>query len=189
MILPPALLMTLLLTSSPRQTLLLKRPRLAGHSRGGAAGASRCTRRPAVCKSLVQQLYPVSESVLPALDKMSGDCSDDANFWPLLLVIAVVPAVCEELAFRGFILSGFRHLGHKWRAIVCSALLFGLAHGILQQSLIASLLGMVLGYLAVQSGSILPAWCFTCATMRWPWSTAASRRTCSPNWPLCAAHS
>ena len=83
-----------------------------------------------------------------------------ADFWPLVLVIALVPAVCEELAFRGFILSGFRHLGHKWRAIIYSALLFGLTHGILQQSLIACLLGMVLGYLAVQSGSILPGMVF-----------------------------
>ena len=72
----------------------------------------------------------------------------------------MVPAVCEELAFRGFILSGFRHLGHKWRAIVYSALLFGLTHGILQQSLIACLLGTVLGFLAVQSGSILPGMVF-----------------------------
>jgi sodium transport system permease protein len=79
-----------------------------------------------------------------------------ADFWPLVLLIAVVPAVCEELAFRGFILSGFRHLGHKWRAIVYTALLFGLTHGILQQSLIACLLGTILGFLAVQSGSILP---------------------------------
>ena len=83
-----------------------------------------------------------------------------ADFWPLVLVIALVPAVCEELAFRGFILSGFRHLGHKWRAIVFSALLFGLTHGILQQSLIACLLGVLLGYLAVQSGSILPCMVF-----------------------------
>ncbi len=84
----------------------------------------------------------------------------EADFWPLVLVLAIVPAVFEELAFRGFILSGFRHLGHKWRAIVLASLLFGLTHGILQQSLIASLLGVVLGYLAVQSGSILPCMVF-----------------------------
>ena len=83
-----------------------------------------------------------------------------ADFWPLVLVIALGPAVCEELAFRGFILSGFRHLGHKRRAIVYSALLFGLTHGILQQSLIACLLGTILGLLAVQSGSILPGMVF-----------------------------
>ena len=37
-IVPPALLMTLIFTRSPRETLLLRRPRVAGHSRGGAAG-------------------------------------------------------------------------------------------------------------------------------------------------------
>ena len=72
----------------------------------------------------------------------------------------MIPALCEELAFRGFILSGLRHLGHKWRAIFFSALLFGLTHGILQQSLIASLVGMVIGFLAMQSGSILPGMAF-----------------------------
>ena len=59
----------------------------------------------------------------PGAGRSSRECSGQADFWPLLLVIALVPAVCEELAFRGFILSGFRHLGHKWRAIVLSALL------------------------------------------------------------------
>ena len=103
-----------------------------------------------------------------------------ANFWLLLLLIAAVPAVCEELAFRGFILSGFRHLGHKWRAIVYSALLFGLAHGILQQSLIASLVGVVLGYLAVQSGSILPVHGVPPLPQRaWRSSTAGSPRHAS----------
>ena len=75
----------------------------------------------------------------------------------MLLLLTLVPAVCEELAFRGFILSGFRHLGHRWRAIVLSAVFFGLAHTvILQQSLLACLLGVVLGLLAVQTGSLLP---------------------------------
>ena len=76
------------------------------------------------------------------------------GLWQMILLLAVLPAVCEELAFRGFILSGFRHLGHKWRAIVYSALFFGLTHSVLQQSMVACVLGLVLGYLAVQSGSL-----------------------------------
>ena len=79
-----------------------------------------------------------------------------ASGWQVLLIAALVPALCEELAFRGFILSGFRHLGHKWRAIVYTAIFFGLTHGVLQQSLIAALIGVVIGLLAVQSGSIVP---------------------------------
>jgi len=76
------------------------------------------------------------------------------NFCGALL--AAVPAVCEELAFRGFILSGCRKLGNNGRAIFVSAILFGVTHGFLQQSINACLLGIVLGYLAVRSGSLLP---------------------------------
>jgi sodium transport system permease protein len=83
-----------------------------------------------------------------------------ADWWIVLLLIAVTPALCEEIAFRGFILSGFRHLGHKWRAIFFSALLFGFTHGVLQQSIMASLVGMVIGFIAVQSGSIWPCMVF-----------------------------
>jgi sodium transport system permease protein len=60
------------------------------------------------------------------------------------------------LAFRGFIMSGLRHSGHKWFAIVISSFLFGITHGLLQQSISAGILGMVIGYLAVQTGSIFP---------------------------------
>jgi sodium transport system permease protein len=108
---------------------------------------------------LVQRLYPVGSEMVPLFAKFQKTLQG-ANFWLLILLIAVVPPVCEELAFRGFILSGFRHLGHKRQAIIYSALFFGLTHGILQQSLIASLVGMVLGYVAVQSGSILPCMVF-----------------------------
>ena len=38
-----------------------------------------------------------------------------------------------------------------------SAAFFGLLHGIIQQSLLACLTGMLLGYLLVQTGSIFPA--------------------------------
>jgi sodium transport system permease protein len=157
-IMPPVLLLTFLLTSSPRETLLLKRPPWLSIP---AAALLAAALHPMAnwLQGLVQWLYPVSRDVLPTLtgfQKLLGN----ANLWLLLLLIAVVPAVCEELAFRGFILSGFRHLGHRRRAIIYSALLFGLTHGILQQSLIASLVGMVLGYLAVQSGSIVPCMVF-----------------------------
>ena len=72
----------------------------------------------------------------------------------------MLPAICEELAFRGFILSGFRHLGHKWWAIAASSLLFGVAHPLLQQSLVTCVVGVVIAYIAVQTGSIFPGMLF-----------------------------
>jgi sodium transport system permease protein len=47
-------------------------------------------------------------------------------------------------------------MGHKWGAIVISAAIFGVAHGLLQQSVMATLTGVVIGYIAVQTGSLLP---------------------------------
>jgi len=158
MIALPALLMTALLTSSPRQTLLL---RLPPWRTVPAAIVLAVLLHPVVnaIHVVVQELYPVSENLKATLRGME-QVLNSAPLWQLVLLIAVVPAICEELAFRGFILSGLRHVGHKWRAIVYSAVLFGLAHTILQQSLMACIVGVVLGFVAVQSGSILPAIAF-----------------------------
>jgi len=157
-ILTPVLLMSVVLTSSPRQTLLLRCPPWRAVP---AAALLAVALHPAVTvlQSLVVQLYPYSDRSAPALAKIQA-AIDGAPLWQVILVIAVTPAICEELAFRGFILSGFRHLGHKWRAIIYSALFFGLTHMILQQSLIVCLVGTVVGYLAVQSGSLLPGMIF-----------------------------
>jgi sodium transport system permease protein len=47
-------------------------------------------------------------------------------------------------------------LGNKWWAIGLSAVFFGMAHSIIQQSLAAAAVGMLLGYIAVQTGSLIP---------------------------------
>ena len=104
-------------------------------------------------QAAVQQLYPLGDEVKAALERSSHD-HRRSPLWQLVLMVAIVPAICEELAFRGFILSGFRHMGHRWRAIVFSAVFFGMTHGVLQQSLIACFVGVVIGVLAVQTGSL-----------------------------------
>jgi sodium transport system permease protein len=102
---------------------------------------------------VVNHLYPLDDRLAEQLKVMSAGLD---NMWVIVLVLAVLPGICEELAFRGFILSGFRRLGHKWTAIVLSSIFFGASHALFQQSLIACLLGAVLGFLAIQSGSLLP---------------------------------
>jgi len=185
-IVPPMLLMTLLFTSSPRETLLLKRP--SSWLAVPAAALLAVVLHPTanLLQNLVQRLYPISEEMLPQLAKIQKSLQG-ADFWTLVLLIAVVPAVCEELAFRGFILSGFRHLGHKRRAILYSALLFGIAHGVLQQSLIASLVGMVLGYVAVQGGSILPCMVFHLCHNTLILASSRITPAMLPDWPLLRA--
>ena len=78
------------------------------------------------------------------------------RLWMVILAMAVAPGICEELAFRGFILSGFARSARPGMAIVLSSLAFGVAHMIPQQVFNAVLLGLVLGLIALRSGSLLP---------------------------------
>ena len=153
-ILTPALLMAVLLTGSPRRTLLFKLPRWKMLP---AAALLAVALHPFIValNSLVCSLYPISPDMQHALDDLQEKLGP-ANIWMLLLCVAAAPAICEELAFRGFILSGCRSLGNNTRAIVVSALFFGITHAFLQQSINAFVMGLVLGYLAVRSGSLLP---------------------------------
>jgi sodium transport system permease protein len=152
-VLTPALFMTIMLTRSPAQTLLLRRPPWFAPI---AAVLLAVALHPTVnlLQSVIMRVYPLNEQLAEALHRMESGFSD--NLWPMLLVVGVLPAICEELAFRGFILSGFRRLGHKWTAIVLSSIFFGATHAIFQQSLVALLVGVVIGFMAIQSGSLLP---------------------------------
>jgi membrane protease YdiL (CAAX protease family) len=72
-----------------------------------------------------------------------------------LLVIAVIPAIGEELTFRGIIQKLFnRWFGHPHWAIVLTAFLFSAMHIQFLSFLPRFFLGLVLGYLFYWSGSI-----------------------------------
>lgn len=154
-VLTPALLMTVILTRSPLATLQLRSPPLAAI---GMAGLLAVVIHPTAVafSSWVARTYPPAPAMLEQLSRLSAKF-DEMSLLPLLLALAVAPAICEELAFRGFILTGLRHTGRKWTAILVSSVFFGAAHGVLQQSITAAFLGMLLGFITVQSGSILPA--------------------------------
>jgi sodium transport system permease protein len=154
-VLTPPLAMAVLLTSSPRRTLRLYWP----ESRYLAVGAGLALAlNPLVneLRPIVEGLFPISQVVEQTLNQMMKNVPDLGT---AILLFAAVPAVCEELAFRGFILTGLER-GHRTRsAILLSALLFGFMHVLLslfQQLFNATLLGLVLGLLAVRSRSILP---------------------------------
>lgn len=71
------------------------------------------------------------------------------------LALCVMPAIAEELLFRGAFQGLMRPCGSA-AAIFAPALLFGVLHLDLAQGLTAFACGVVLGWLAERSGSILP---------------------------------
>ena len=81
-----------------------------------------------------------------------------ADFAVLLAVFALVPAVCEEMLFRGFLHSGLmRRLERPLSAVVAGAIVFGIFHLDPWRFVGVVVLGLFLGYLRLATGSLLPA--------------------------------
>lgn len=72
-----------------------------------------------------------------------------------ILLHAVFPAVFEEITHRGLCMSACRGSDHK--RVLFTALLFGLMHQNIMQTGYTLVCGVVMGYLVVYTGSILPA--------------------------------
>ena len=151
----PAVLMAMFLTRSPAKTLRL---RFCNMPTMCAAVLMAICLHPCVMwlTNLVMAIYPPSGDLALLEQVMSAVFSDAPGLWAILLVLALAPALFEELAFRGFILSGLQSLGNNYKAVLLSSLLFGVAHSILQQSIITFFVGCVLGFIAVRTKSIIP---------------------------------
>lgn len=156
----PALLMALLFTARPFKTLLLDRPPRVAACIAAVPLAIALHPLGLQLVHWVRQVYPIQQQVAGDIEQFGKLFQSAPNFWLPYVLIAVLPAFCEEVAFRGFILSGLRHLGKKWWAIGLSAVFFGIAHTVVQQSIAAAALGVVLAYLAVQTGSLVPCMLF-----------------------------
>jgi membrane protease YdiL (CAAX protease family) len=103
----------------------------------------------------------VLDSILHAGEEQGLDprriTEDDVPAFLLNLgLVALIVPVVEELLYRGL---GFRLLVQfgAWPAIVVTALTFALAHGILEGIPVFFVIGVGLGFVRWQTGSIYPA--------------------------------
>lgn len=78
------------------------------------------------------------------------------GFWQAMLVIVVLPAVVEELFFRGVMFSALERCG-TWPALLLTSVAFAMIHGDLYNFAGPLLAGLIYGYLAYTLDSVLPA--------------------------------
>jgi membrane protease YdiL (CAAX protease family) len=79
-----------------------------------------------------------------------------ASSWTMILMTVVFAPVLEELLFRGIILKGMLNMKmNPTKAIVVSALIFGLIHGNPWQTTGAFFLGLVLGWVYQKTQSLI----------------------------------
>jgi uncharacterized protein len=132
----------------------------------------------AFCFLAAEGLGWVGESdVFKGLDELVRNAS-----WPelaaLVIAIGILPGICEELLFRGYIQT---RLCRRWGSvagIVITSLMFGVMHMDVVQGIFAFFMGLYLGYLTWQTGSIYPA--ILCHAGNNCLSTLASRRDAEP---------
>ena len=104
-----------------------------------------------------------------------------------IFLICICPAFFEDFLFRGCILSGLRKLGDN-KAVILSALIFMLMHGGPDQTIHQFIIGIVLGYSFLASGTIwIPviihfANNFTALTLAYLTRNAETVETVIPTW-------
>ena len=74
--------------------------------------------------------------------------------WLGVLVVALVPAICEEIAFRGAMMTCFRGARSKWTGIIVVSLFFGACHGSIWRMIPTAILGMAIGYVLFETENI-----------------------------------
>ncbi|MEM1303782.1 MAG: ABC transporter permease subunit/CPBP intramembrane protease, partial [Planctomycetota bacterium] len=155
----PVLVLTFAITRRPWATLRLDHAPAAASVLGAACLAVAMHPVGATVTAGIRWLYPLDAEALEQIQQFLAPLSG-APLALVLLLTAVLPAICEEITFRGFLLGGLRKAVGPVTAIVLSSVAFGFVHTILQQSLGAVFLGLFLGYLTVKTQNLLPAIAF-----------------------------
>lgn len=138
----------------PVRTLSLRAPSARGLGAGAllVAGALPMVWLVGWLQSFV---LPIPWEMLEGLEQLMTAQDAGRLVW-LLLLLAVTPALCEEVVFRGVLLGGTRTL-EPWRMIVLNGVVFGAFHLSFETAirfLPTALLGSLIAWCVWRTGSI-----------------------------------
>jgi sodium transport system permease protein len=107
-------------------------------------------------------MFRLSQYVLPVPRQMLESFSqylmpEHIPQWQLLLMMSILPGLCEEIAFRGVLLHVLRRHLRPAAAVLAAGLVFGLFHFSLFRIVQTAYLGVIFASATILSGSIFPA--------------------------------
>jgi len=103
---------------------------------------------------LASLVFPVPSQMLEQFGKdLMPDAVPD---WQMVLFLAILPGICEEIAFRGTLLYGLRKKLRPVPLALAVGLIFGLFHVALFRIMPTGFLGVILTAVALLTGSIFP---------------------------------
>ena len=150
----PALLFVRMGGFDARATLSLRRPSGAGLA-GALLLVAGATPVAWGIGWLQTFFLPIPWELLEGLEELVTAGTPARLAW-LLFLLAVTPAFCEEVVFRGVLLGGTRTLA-PWRVVVLNGLVFGAFHLSFETAirfLPTAWLGIVISWAVLRTGSI-----------------------------------
>ena len=101
--------------------------------------------------SVISELFPASNEFSESITAFVAGTPPALT----VIIMAVMPAIFEELLHRGVILAGFKHLRHTWVIVLCRGVTFGIFHLNLYRFLPTAVLGCALAYISLKTDSLL----------------------------------
>ncbi len=91
----------------------------------------------------------VENKIQGAVEKL-----DTNPLWLNIIIVGLIPAICEEIIFRGILFHGYKKR-NPLKAMILSSLLFGVVHLNINQFLYAFVMGMIFCLMVYATGSIV----------------------------------
>lgn len=111
---------------------------------------------------LVDTVIPTSDALLK---EFTNQIAPQAlPVWQMYLLMAVLPGICEEFAFRGLLLHGLKRRFHPVVVCLLVGAIFGVFHYTLFRIAPTAFLGVILTAIALMTGSVLPGVLFHAAS-------------------------
>lgn len=154
----PVLLLVRLAPLEPAPALGWRRPGALQLLGAGLAGASGWYVIGVLVEGLQQRVLPMPPEFIEEMKRLLVQPGRPLALE--LLALALTPAICEELLFRGVVLRASWPALSAPVAVLANGILFGLFHMSIYRFLPTFSLGVVLALIAIRSGSVVPGMLF-----------------------------
>ncbi len=140
----------------PRAVVPLRRPR-RGAVAGSVLGIVGLNHLLTLYGAWQDRVFPMPEALRQLWEALLAP-RGALDYAVLLLLLGPLPAVCEEILFRGFLQAGFVHAFESpAKGIAVTAVVFAVFHFDPWRFIGVLALGLFLGLLAYRTGSLLPS--------------------------------
>ncbi|MCJ8332555.1 MAG: CPBP family intramembrane metalloprotease, partial [Lentisphaeria bacterium] len=160
LLLAPAIILAILFKYNKRETFSLKTPGALQTVAVFMMGLSSWIVLSFVASIVQGYILKEPPIISEMMNQALGLTSDKYPLLVILFAFAVTPAICEEIFFRGMIMSGLRQRLPKWYAIGLTAIFFGIFHVSIYKIVPTAIIGLVVTWIVWETGSIFAGMLF-----------------------------